>query len=429
MSRTFTVIASTFLLACDSGSDPRPRNTLTLAMRLDGGLEGMVSIDPPGVDCLEPLCSVSFEPGTTVTLTADPEGGRFIRWGGACTGTALTCTVNIAVDQQVEAVFLTANYVFVTSTLHAPDLGGLAQADALCQARADAAALPGTYKAWLSTSAVHARDRLGSARGWVRTDGNPFGDSVQTLLDGQVFYPPWLDERGAMAFGMAFTGTDAEGRSNGLDCAGWTSTSASESVILGDPSGGARTWTASGGTTCDNEARLLCLGTDAVAPVAPTPVAGRMAFVTVGMRTGDAGLAGLDALCASEATAAGLPGSYLAAVATSTHSMAARFDAAGGPWVRHDGVAVTASGDLSLGPLAPIDLHADGTPSAEPIAWVGQFAPQVVGTADRTCLDWSTASAAAGGWPGAIGSASQWLNWGPTSLPCDQAHPVFCLQE
>jgi Protein of unknown function (DUF1554) len=53
--------------------------------------------------------------------------------------------------------------VFVTSTTHTGNLGGLDGADAICQARAESlnsAAPAGTYKAWLSTAAESAAARL-----------------------------------------------------------------------------------------------------------------------------------------------------------------------------------------------------------------------------------------------------------------------------
>src|SRR5213592_2896892 len=94
-----------------------------------------------------------------------------------------------------EPVPTDANYVFVTSTTHAPDELGPADADRICNARAQAAGLPGTYVAWLSSSTEPARDRLGSARGWVRLDGLPFTDTLADLAAGKVFYPVGLDER------------------------------------------------------------------------------------------------------------------------------------------------------------------------------------------------------------------------------------------
>lgn len=90
------------------------------------------------------------------------------------------------------------NIAFVTSTTYNGDLGGLAGADQKCQALAEAAGLPANvYKAWLSTSNENAKDRLGSARGWVRKDGKPFADTVADIVSGKIFHPLRIDENGA----------------------------------------------------------------------------------------------------------------------------------------------------------------------------------------------------------------------------------------
>ena len=51
--------------------------------------------------------------------------------------------------------------VFVTSTLHTGNLGGLEGADAICQGLADASVhVSGRFRSWLSTTSVDARDRV-----------------------------------------------------------------------------------------------------------------------------------------------------------------------------------------------------------------------------------------------------------------------------
>ena len=47
---------------------------------------------------------------------------------------------------------LEARLVFITSTLHDGNLGGVAGADQICNELASDAGLPGTYMAWLSSS-------------------------------------------------------------------------------------------------------------------------------------------------------------------------------------------------------------------------------------------------------------------------------------
>jgi hypothetical protein len=65
------------------------------------------------------------------------------------------------------------SYVFVTSSLHNGDLGGLAGADAICN-QAAAGNLPGNYTAWLSVES-------GSIAAWERVFDNPDG---YRLYDG-----------------------------------------------------------------------------------------------------------------------------------------------------------------------------------------------------------------------------------------------------
>ena len=86
--------------------------------------------------------------------------------------------------------------MFVTTTTHNGNLGGLAGADAICQARAQAGGLAGTYRAWLSTSTASAFSRLGTASGWVRPDGKPVFDSRADLTTPRMFHPIRIDERG-----------------------------------------------------------------------------------------------------------------------------------------------------------------------------------------------------------------------------------------
>src|SRR5688572_3652806 len=63
------------------------------------------------------------------------------------------------------------NVMFVTSTTMTGSFGGRDGADNTCKQLAAAANLPGIFRAYVSTTTENAPARLGTARGWVRTDG------------------------------------------------------------------------------------------------------------------------------------------------------------------------------------------------------------------------------------------------------------------
>lgn len=416
--------------ACSGGGGTTPDPTVTLTLRLDGGGTASVTSDPPGLACASGSCSGTFPRGSSLTLTAVPDSARWVRWGGGCSGTATTCVLAVTGDRQVSATFLGANYAFVTSSVYSP--GGLSRdaADAACAASAASAGLPGRFVAWRATAAESAVTRLGTARGWVRPDGLPFVDAAASLLAGHIFYPLAVTELGQEAVGgVVLTGTLESGAAASQDCLGWTSGAANEGLIIGDRTGGPMAWTNAGGTSCTILGRLYCFGTDIAQEVTVSPATGRKAFVTRATWGGGGGLGALDALCAAEASSAGLSGAFLAFAATSNASAASRFNLAGAPWVRPDGVRiVAAAADLvaQLRPLlAPIALHADGSPADRYWAWVGSHTPSGAGTA--TCSDWTDSTAAASGAVGAVGSGEDWLS-GTATLTCDKPAQVYCLE-
>jgi len=66
---------------------------------------GTVTSDLIGINCGN-ACSAKFVSGTIVTLTATPPAGKtFASWGGGCSGTAPTCSLNLIKDTSVQANF------------------------------------------------------------------------------------------------------------------------------------------------------------------------------------------------------------------------------------------------------------------------------------------------------------------------------------
>ncbi len=79
-------------LAGEGAQNPDP----ALSVTKQGSGSGTVSSSPAGIDCGS-ACSAVFPAGTTVTLSATPDSDHlFDGWGGACTGTGPTCTVDMA---------------------------------------------------------------------------------------------------------------------------------------------------------------------------------------------------------------------------------------------------------------------------------------------------------------------------------------------
>ena len=177
------------------------------------------AITPTPSRTATPVVTVTATPLPTATLTATPTP--------IVTPTSVTPTPTPTVTATVtesptptatptETVTPTAtvtpgpfNLVFVTSTTHTGNLGGLDGADGICNTRAMLAGLPGIYVAWLSTSTVDALSRIGGARGFVRTDGEPFADQPSDLVtSNEVWNAIHLDENGNdVGMDSVWTGT------------------------------------------------------------------------------------------------------------------------------------------------------------------------------------------------------------------------------
>jgi GH25 family lysozyme M1 (1,4-beta-N-acetylmuramidase) len=77
-----------------------------LTLEVDGDA-GRVTSEPAGLGCAT-TCSRSVDPDATVTLTAVPDADAYFSgWSGACTGTAPTCTIQMAGNRTVGARFVT----------------------------------------------------------------------------------------------------------------------------------------------------------------------------------------------------------------------------------------------------------------------------------------------------------------------------------
>jgi hypothetical protein len=146
--------------------------------------------------------------------------------------------IDTGIDAGVDTA-LSVKRVFVSSALYTGNLGGLAGADAKCQALADAAKLGGTYRAWLSDVKTNARTRLvHSTVPYVLVDGTVVASDWFALVSGSLDHAINKTESGGVPpMGTliclagspsvwTLTGTGGAVQGN-YDCSGWMSGSIS----------------------------------------------------------------------------------------------------------------------------------------------------------------------------------------------------------
>ena len=155
--------------------------------------------------------------------------------------------------------------VFTTSTLHTGNLGGLTGADAICQQRAGAAGVSGTFMAWLSTATESPATRFIQNPGrYVRTDGLPVAANWAALVAGSLAVPMDRNETGQYVADdrEAWTNTAADGAPYLTDpnqfCGGWGSALSGAGGRVGETDEVDADWTNSHTDPCDNNWRLYC---------------------------------------------------------------------------------------------------------------------------------------------------------------------------
>lgn len=105
-------LLSTLILAGCGGSSNSgsttttpPPTTYALTVTAPAANTGTIISTPSGISC-PTTCTASFNQNTQVTLTASPAANyTFGGWGGACSGTSLTCQLTITAATSVTATF------------------------------------------------------------------------------------------------------------------------------------------------------------------------------------------------------------------------------------------------------------------------------------------------------------------------------------
>lgn len=161
--------------------------------------------------------------------------------------------------------------VFVSSTHHTGNLGGVDGGNAACQDAADAATAAGLHDfgdarwtVWLSDRQTDAIDRLADVGPWFRVDDSTlvFNNKAHVgLAPAQLTAAIGTDERGTplpASDAIAWTGTNPGGELHQASCVGWTSALFVDVGIIGNGLATDNNWTNSTQERCDQSNRLIC---------------------------------------------------------------------------------------------------------------------------------------------------------------------------
>jgi hypothetical protein len=150
-----------------------------------------------------------------------------------CLLAIVLCFGNAAVPQT------TISRVFVTSTTTTGSMGGILNAQSICQNRAVAAGLSGTWRAWLSTPSLFAQGSVDhNATGPYRMlDGTIVAANGAELMTPSHPHAIDRDEFGAAVGSVAvWTATSAIGNYFSPGCNNWTTSMSTVSGAVGDSS-------------------------------------------------------------------------------------------------------------------------------------------------------------------------------------------------
>jgi hypothetical protein len=147
--------------------------------------------------------------------------------------------------------------VFVTSLATNASFGGLVGADAICQSQANGAALGGTWRAWISTSTVDAKDRIVDGE-YQLLNGQIVANNKADLIDGSIDNAIDIDQNSTPVVGtQVWTGTNFGGTFSASSCTDWTDYVGGPGTI-GATMNTDASWTAIGGAGCSSSFRLYC---------------------------------------------------------------------------------------------------------------------------------------------------------------------------
>ena len=220
--------------------------------------------------------SASNDVFTTVGVS-DGTGQAFTTTGGSTTNCGadnhLLCVqIGVGLPFGPGHFFHWGRLAFVTSSFGKGKLEdwpealaatGVAAGNQICRTLAQNAGLPEpqSFKAWLSTSTVDARDRISFDGPWMRLDRQRIANHLADLTDGYLRTSLNVTETGAYITGNVWTGTNAAGNRTQENCQDWMSDVEGHYGEGGraDHAGAAWTENATPSLGCAAGRRLYCL--------------------------------------------------------------------------------------------------------------------------------------------------------------------------
>jgi hypothetical protein len=381
-------------------------------------------------------CNANVNFGTVVTLTATANAADsfFAGWGGACTGTG-TCTVTMDMAQSVTATFTLNSYVLTVTKAGAGNgiiLGGAINCGSACTETA-------THGTVITLTAMPGTGSVFT--GWSGGGCTGAGSCVVTLTAATSVVATFALQQLTLTVVPAGTGAGTE-TGGGINCGTACSTTVSFGTVvnlLAAPSttpATASTFNGWSGGGCTGTAGCTVTVTAATTVTATYTLKPNILFVTSTAQTGSlGGLAGADAICKNLATAANLPGSYVAYLssisANTPINAPSRVGAASG-WVRVDGKPVMNkitefTGGALFNAPSLMENGIDVTQTQFPFVWTGT---SQTGTYVNAC----SAAVAFIPWGGTAGSANIGLATSTTAtavntdiLNCAATQRLYCL--
>jgi hypothetical protein len=168
--------------------------------------------------------------------------------------------------------------IFATSTTHTGNLGGLAGADAICQARASAGSFPNSafYKAFISDSVTNAKDRFNLTGDLYNTRPSGSGGmqliglNMADIIDQSIYNYVGYDESGSTISSVynTWTATNSNGTKDGVHCSDWSSSGSTYAKVgstsrtngdwINDSTTGYFT-APTGNSYCSSQSRIYCM--------------------------------------------------------------------------------------------------------------------------------------------------------------------------